>query len=409
MWFDHEKSFLLRGRVRYALVLYFALHSNHVTCDSKPDRLSLATPSNNSSNIRPKTDMGNHSLRTLEHDSPRFVVVVRVTTRCTQSCQYCGFSSTIPRDRTDIDLLSLKHLGLRLRSIAEGAQIPILVSWLGGEPYQWRDLWPATDYFRNELQLPVSITTNGVALASDTIRHRTIESMSEITISVDGPAEHHDRVRTMSSQFEQIKENCCKLVQEDTNHRLWKRINSVLTSANIQSFASTCRELASWGIDEITFNPLGGNDRPEFFAPNRLNLNDFDTFRCQLPTLRQELSEYGVRLSGSEAYLERIASTILGIKIPVADCKPATRFLFIDEHGHISPCSFTNNQYFVSLNDALSLVDLSLLTKELSDQRRATPCSACNDCHANHIYDKFDRNTDNSSIHRTNHQGSYCV
>lgn len=366
-------------------------------------------PTNKTLNDRSVEPEHRHSARGLPSKQSRLVVVVRVTTRCAQSCHYCGFSNSIVRDRGDIDLNALIRFGEKLRSWTEASGTTPLVSWLGGEPYQWRDLWIATNCFRHDFGIPVSLTTNGVALAVESIRQRSIETLTEVTISIDGPAEHHDRVRSMSSSFEQLKNNCCNLVQEDTEFRLWKRINTVLTTHNIGSFTSTCHELASWGINEITFNPLGGNDRPEFFPANRLRSSEFERFCDQLPSLRDELQERGVHLIGSPGYIHRIASTIHGDKIPIRDCKPASRFLFIDERGRISPCSFTSNQYFVSLDEACSFENLTSLERALSTQRELTPCTACADCHANHVFEKFDHDRSEALTIVPRHQGSYCV
>ena len=45
---------------------------------------------------------------------------------------------------------------------------------------------------------------------------------------------------------------------------------SEMMRRTICDFPWLCRELASWGIREITCNQLGGADRPEFFPTNRL-------------------------------------------------------------------------------------------------------------------------------------------
>src|SRR5438045_2705827 len=67
------------------------------------------------------------------------------------------------------------------------------------------------------------------------------------------------------------------------------RVNVVLMRQNVAGFAKLCSELAAWGIAEITFNQLGGRDRPGFHPAHRLRLADVDVLEAQLPQIRIRL------------------------------------------------------------------------------------------------------------------------
>jgi hypothetical protein len=88
------------------------------------------------------------------------------------------------------------------------------------------------------------------------------------------------------------------------------RANVVLMRDNIAGFATLCRTLAGWGVDEISFNQLGGRDRPEFYPAHRLRAEDVAQLVAEVPRLRAELGQTGTALVGGTAYLERFADTV---------------------------------------------------------------------------------------------------
>ena len=149
------------------------------------------------------------------------------------------------------------------------------------------------------------------------------------------------------------------------------RANVVLMRDTIDTFAALCRELADWGIDEITFNQLGGIDRPEFYPAHRLRPTQVEKLADDLSRLRAELLKHGVLLRGATDYLNRIAASSRDHKLTPADCAPGKRFLFIDEAGVIAPCSHTPREYGVPVTEIHSVEDLAALPARFAERRRA--------------------------------------
>src|SRR5207247_9957440 len=104
------------------------------------------------------------------------------------------------------------------------------------------------------------------------------------------------------------------------------RVNVVLMRQNVAGFAKLCSELSAWGIAEITFNQLGGRDRPGFHPPHRLRLADVDVLEAQLRQIRIRLDGCGTALIGGENYISRIRSSARGERNPVEDCGPGESF-----------------------------------------------------------------------------------
>ena len=157
----------------------------------------------------------------------------------------------------------------------------------------------------------------------------------------------------------------------------------------VRTFPGLCAELSTWGINEITFNALGGRDRPEFFPEHRLRLADVDWLEQQLPGLRKSLAEKDVRLCGGEAYLARLRAHADGERLPIQDCTPGEHFVFVDEHGRASPCNFTTDDYGIDISGIRCGADVSSLPSRFAERRRHTPHPVCADCPSPQVFAKF--------------------
>ncbi len=276
---------------------------------------------------------------------------------------------------------------------------PVLVSWLGGEPFQWPQWLEVSHEFSNCLGLQLGVTTNGLALKCARVRSQARELFRQITISIDGLEDQHDSLRKAPGLFRQLSKVVLQLVQERDSQATLLRVNTVLTRGNIAAFPDFCKGMAEWGFDELTFNPLGGKDRPEFYPENRLLPDQIDLLKSQLPTLRMECENLGMKICGSPAYLDRLSATASGKSIPIADCRPGEDFLFVDELGRISPCSFTIGEFDTILGESSTVDELATTSSQCSGLASfshkfktilANRClEACKDCHANHVFTKF--------------------
>jgi MoaA/NifB/PqqE/SkfB family radical SAM enzyme len=269
----------------------------------------------------------------------------------------------------------------------------VLVSWLGGEPLLWRPLEQLTTRFVRDLDLRVSATTNGTALASDDVRAHVLECYDELTVSIDGLAETHDWVRGWRGGFAVLRRVVPLLAAGRRGGRGPRlRANVVLMRDNVDEFAKLCLELATWGIDEITFNQLGGNDRPDFWRDHHLGPSDVELLGEVMPTLRERLGALGVQLRGGDRYIERIRSSVAGRQLPVRDCGPGERFLFVSELGVVAPCSFTSDALGVPLAELTTADDIVSLPARFAAARdgRSAPLAVCGDCPSTQVFAKFE-------------------
>jgi MoaA/NifB/PqqE/SkfB family radical SAM enzyme len=322
-------------------------------------------------------------------DEHELVIVWRVWESCPLACHFCGYSRELNRPRLATDVPSIIAFAKVLRDVQQNHGRSILVSWLGGEPLAWSELARLSRILAHENGLSLGVTTNGLPLESPRVRASLLADYEQVTVSIDGLAAFHDRVRATPGLFDRIGAAMAHLRSEDPSGRLWRRANTVLMRGNIGTFAQLCELLADWGFHELTFNQLGGNERPEFYPANRLLPEQIGRFADELPRIRRRMADRGLIIRGGRRYLDRIAATSRDNKIAVDDCHPGRRFLFIDPLGRISPCSFTSDCYGVPISQVNSAEAFLELPDRLRAMQLARRVAACDDCHATHVFDKF--------------------
>lgn len=319
------------------------------------------------------------------------VIVWRITERCNLSCKFCGFDREVPRSRREADPQAVRSFGATLADYQHKTGDPVLVSWLGGEPLLWPPLAGLTRIFRADYQLSVGTTTNGTCLGSPAVRSHLLEHYSELTISVDGIGAVHDRLRGWPGGYSSLRRDVAALAEEKRKGNRGPRLraNVLLMRETVNAFEQLCDELSGWGIEEITFNQLGGNDRPEFYPAHRLLPEQVAWLSTNLPRLQSRLAAHGSRLLGSEAYLRRLQASAQNKRLAIDDCRPGERFLFINESGQVAPCSFAASGYGIPMQEITSVAALHQLPARFSEQRCQQRLPSCEDCHSTQVFEKF--------------------
>jgi radical SAM protein with 4Fe4S-binding SPASM domain len=318
------------------------------------------------------------------------IVVWRVVDSCNLSCPFCAFDKRLAFPRTSTSPGEVLRFMTVLADYQAAHNDPVLVSWLGGEPLLSKPLAGLTIASRAK-GLRVSATTNGTTLGNARVREHIVGHYQELTISVDGFSALHDTLRGWPGGFDKLGKWIPVLADEARRAKapLKLRVNVVLMRDNVDDFPSLCLELAKWGVAEITFNQLGGRDRPEFYPSHRLTSENVALLEKALPPLRARLAEKNVDLIGGDAYLKRIRESALDIRQPIADCGPGQSFLFIDERGRVSPCSFTTEDYSIDLQTLQSAEDIVTLPMRFREAQQNHRSIQCDDCLSTQVCEKF--------------------
>ena len=318
----------------------------------------------------------------------RLVVVCRVSTHCNLRCGFCAYDRRLGFARQTLSDARVEHLiQLMSQQHRQHGGVPPLLSWLGGEPLLW-PRWPHFSQRAREHGLAVSATTNASTLWRPQTRADVLACLTELTLSVDAVGAQHDILRGWRGGYARTLAALRALVDErgERADRLRLRANIVLMRSTIDQFELLTAALAAAGIDEISFNLLGGRDRPEFHAREAVPVPAWDAFVRQHPRIRAALAQSGVTLTGDADYLLRLGAAARSHAWPVADCAPGERFLFVDERGVVAPCAFTAPDYGLPLEHIDDLDQLPLHFRVAQTSRCA---KACADCPSTQVFGKF--------------------
>ena len=320
------------------------------------------------------------------------VIVWRVIQNCNMRCQFCSYSNDVDRIRSRADPSDVKRLIQVLGEYKQKTGEDILISWIGGEPFLWDEIMSFSRMLSVKYHIDVSATTNGLLLSDDKVRSRIIRYFSEIVFSMDGLRECNDRVRKHPGHFDIVKRNIEALDRERKaqGSKLVIKVNTILMRHNIHQFVELCSMLADIGVDEVTFNQLGGYDRPEFFNDNRLKPDQVKSFHDRLPEIKRKYAEKGLIIHGSEMYMDRIIKSTEDRVNSIDECNSCSWFWFINENGYISPCSYTSYEYRYDIRTIKSADDIPKVENYFRELRKTCRSHWCNDCYCTQVYDKFE-------------------
>ncbi len=319
------------------------------------------------------------------------VIVWRITQNCNMNCLFCSYSTQIERKRDiakDEDVLNFINI---LGEYKRNTNDDVLVSWIGGEPLLWKPIIMFSKKLKSEFNIKVSTTTNGLMLDSKEIQDSLLNYYDEIVISLDGFKECNDKARNYNGHFDKVTTNILTLSKnkKEINSNLIIKVNTILMKENIEYFEDFCFKLLELGVNELTFNQLGGFDRPEFYPNNRLQKEQTEIFFEKFPNIKDKLSKSGLVIHGGDAYEERIKASTDNKKIEIEECNPGSWFWFINENGFISPCSYTTYEYMFDIKNIKDVYDIEKAEEFFREKRKTSLSKWCSDCHCTQVYNKF--------------------
>ena len=183
-------------------------------------------------------------------DTPRLEAMhLQLTRACDLRCRMCGqwgehgyqTARSAAGDLTLADWLALLE--------AAAPQRPHITLW-GGEPLL-APAWPVVARRARDLGMAVMIVTNGTRLAQAAPAMAGL--FSWIYVSIDGPAEIHDRLRGRAGTFERIAAGVRRLRETSPGQRLC--VMTTLVAENRGQLAELAPILAAWKVDGWLLSP----------------------------------------------------------------------------------------------------------------------------------------------------------
>lgn len=187
-------------------------------------------------------------------------VVIRITERCFLRCRMCGQNG--PRGRLrDVPpsgrgVFDSRALADVLEELGRWPVRPFL-KITGGEPLLESDLTLDAVDRASRLGLVTKLSTNGVRLADAALARRVVRSgLDHLSVSIDGPADVHDRIRGRAGVYAEAVEglrNVRALRRGEAKRPLMILVSVVVSALNKGRLLETARLMERAGVDWLNF------------------------------------------------------------------------------------------------------------------------------------------------------------
>jgi Predicted Fe-S oxidoreductases len=280
-------------------------------------------------------------------------VLWEITNQCNYACKYCIFSSNYKKDLKE---LTTKECIKVIDQLADRNFKYIKVT--GGEPFLRKDILELLTYMCKK-NMNVDVSTNASVLTDRMIDELNKINLDMIHVSVDGKDSYtHEMVRGKDTYLRTMK-GLEKISKLNTH----KRVGTVIHKFNEFELEEIVKLCIEYKVNEIIFSimePVGRMEGDNSFYKTR----SIKELTIELEKLSKEYKEIRVTYNWKkQANLEKV-------------CPALTRFIYINNLGNISPCSWVNGKYTstISLKDN-SLEDI-LKCREILEFKNI--CDRCN-------------------------------
>lgn len=192
---------------------------------------------------------------------PAHALSLAIAQKCNLGCTYCYAQQGAfggPQRQMSFDVAK-QSIDLLVGGVEPGAKVNL--AFLGGEPLQNRHvLREATEYAvraaaERGVRIGFSITTNGTL-----VKPHDADFFEEhgfaVTVSLDGPAEQHDRLRPLKNgrgSFDLIVKQIAPLVERQRKMQVSARVTVTPSNANLPE---TLDLFVDMGFHSVGFSPL---------------------------------------------------------------------------------------------------------------------------------------------------------
>jgi len=345
-----------------------------------------------------KQTLGNFSESSIAI-SGNLLLVIEITQNCNLRCKYCAYSGKYFYERKhcnkSINPTIIEKVIKIFKNMAKSSQI-IGITFYGGEPLLKKDLLIKTiKILKQEIdsnKLWVNIVTNGTLL--DPMFFGKIKQLCEenffFSISIDGPAEIHDRYRRTKN--------------DEATHQLIIENLSRIRSLIGRKFSNHFKFLCTLHPPFDLFSLDSFFDQQLFSDCNLkvTHLNIFDTtlrdelkYDCYIPIFKSQYKKLSQKYIDDlvnnkqpslfsralfENYIRKIHNRLMNPpirNIHAGTCKLGQR-LFCDSEGILYPCEKANSKSLKigDYNNGISYNNIDYIEKQWVDLLKFE-CSKC--------------------------------
>lgn len=268
----------------------------------------------------PENDYGNNPLET---------IYWICTQACNLRCTYCYQEAAVKRRH---ELSTEEAKDLIGQTVEAGASTFIFT---GGEPFIRRDLLDLARFSRSS-GLRTHVITNGHYITKKNV-DRVSEIFHNVTVSVDGIREHHDRSRGRGAWAAAVNA-VDLLLQAGVN----VDVNSVLTQFGLPDVQELLRLVRGWKVGQHRIVPQFPTGRGGAARNDELTEEDLLQLGDHLYRAGRELSDSGSSYKAEGSYSTRM--------IRRSHCGAGLSEVAVDPEGWVYPCKLLQHPQFKTDN-----------------------------------------------------------
>jgi MoaA/NifB/PqqE/SkfB family radical SAM enzyme len=262
------------------------------------------------------------------------LLILHVSTRCDQTCAHCSIWRSTPSVTPECGLAD--RLGFIEAAASEGATT---VLFTGGEPLLC-DHIEALARRAKALGLTVHLATNGLGLGR--AASWVGECVDEVFVSLEGPADIHDRVRgpRMTARLQAALGEVARLARRP---RLVAR--NTLTGLNASALEGTVAMAREMGFDAVSFLPVDTSSsafggRPAERGRLRPGAADVAALRRSILYLASAGELGGFVLESEEKLMSMTDALALAPDRVAPRCNAPEWSVVVEADGALRPCFF---------------------------------------------------------------------
>ncbi|MCR1954636.1 4Fe-4S cluster-binding domain-containing protein [Clostridioides mangenotii] len=286
-----------------------------------------------------------------------------VTTNCNLNCKYCYEGEEKLNKVMSKEIID-KAIGFTLDNL-NNTKKNLKVAIHGGEPFL---VFDKMKYIVNEFKAKCSeldktttfLTTTNATILNDEIIDFIVNEMPDITVSIDGTKETHDKNRTFKNgcgSHDIAMENSLKLLKLLPNIRL----RMTFDSDSVEDLYKDVKYLIDLGFKFIV-------PAPNLFDEN-WDIEHIKILESQIKCIKEYIG------NRTDVNISLIDKTIYKIK---GNCSGGKNGFHIYPNGKLYPCLLAGGNELFEIGDIFNGVDINKRNCILSHSKKLNPdCNGC--------------------------------
>lgn len=262
-----------------------------------------------------------------------FFIQWHLTERCNLQCRHCYQSARRPMEMTADEVKQQIDGATDMFKAWEwehGISVSPSIHFTGGEPFLYEGVWEVIEHCRNS-GYETAIMTNGSLIRRKDAQRAFSLGISDIQISLEGPAELHDAIRGRGS-FALAARGVDRLVSEGNR----VSANTTLSRLNVDMIGETARIAKNLGFSKIGFSRVvpcgaGGSLIDSLLAPGELKTAYQEAMSLGSPSFSVGSGDPLAGILSADAPDLNCALTLSG-------CSAGFSGVTISSDGSVMPC-----------------------------------------------------------------------